>query len=79
MKTIAIEDIRNSIYDIAEVTITNSIPVAVSTKNGNMVVISEDDYNAIMETLYLKSIKGFKESLDEADREPWIPENEVLW
>jgi PHD/YefM family antitoxin component YafN of YafNO toxin-antitoxin module len=79
MKTIAINDVRENIYDIADETITNSIPVAVSTKKGNMVIISEDDYNAIMETLYLKSIKGFKESLDEADREPWVSENEVCW
>ena len=39
-----------------------------SGKNG--VLISEEDWNAIQETLYLNSIQGMAESIIEAGREP---------
>lgn len=34
-----------------------------------MVVMSEEDYESLIETLKLLSVKGFKESIDEADAE----------
>lgn len=37
--------------------------INVNTKNGNAIVISEEDYRGLMETLYLSSIPGMKESI----------------
>ena len=42
----------------------------ISGKRGNAVLISEEDWNSIQETLYLSSIRGMKESILEASKEP---------
>ncbi len=49
----------------------NSAPVVITNDNGkNAVLISEDDWNAIQETLYISSIPGMAESIIEAGNEP---------
>ena len=48
----------------------------------NGVIYSEDDYNGLMETLYLSSIPGMKEKIFEGLRTPiedCIPEDRVEW
>ena len=77
-----ITNFRKNIFAILEQTIKYNEPVNISTKSGNAVIISEEDYNGLMETLYLSSIPNMKEkiidgmntSLDEC-----IPEDEVEW
>lgn len=44
--------------------------ININTKNGNAVVMSEEDYNALMETLYLTSIPGMKARLEEGLKTP---------
>ena len=44
--------------------------IHVTTKTGNAVVMSEEDYNSLMETLYLTSIPGFVQSIQEGKSEP---------
>ena len=39
--------------------------INVNTKKGNAVILSEQEYNGIMETLHLCSIPGMKERLTE--------------
>ena len=45
-------------------------PVYIVGKHHKAVLISEDDYNAMMETLYLTSIPGLKESILEMNDLP---------
>jgi predicted DNA-binding antitoxin AbrB/MazE fold protein len=71
----------NAIYDGNNFKPLDPVPVG-GICGGRVVVIPADDYSAIMETLYLKSVDGLKESLDAADGEPlsaWVPEEEVCW
>lgn len=37
--------------------------INVSTKHGNAIVMSEEDYRGMLETLYLSSIPGMTESI----------------
>ena len=65
-----------------ETAIKYNEPINICTKNGNAVLISEEDYNGLMETLYIESIPGLKEEILEAANEPieeCIPEEEVEW
>ena len=41
----------------------------MSTKNGNAVIISEAEYNAMLETIYLVSQKGLVEKIKEGEKE----------
>ena len=82
MLNINVTNFRKNIYGILEQTIKYNEPVNISTKEGNAVIISEEDYNGLMETLYLTSILGMKERLIEGIKTPvseCIPENEVEW
>ena len=73
---------RKDIFNILEQTIKFNEPVNVSTKDGNAVVISEEDYNGLMETLYLSSMPGVKDSIIEGLKtlvSECVPDGEVLW
>ena len=54
---------RKQLFELLEQTIKFNEPVNINTKNGNAVLISESEYNSLMETLYLTSIPGMKEKL----------------
>ena len=77
-----ITNFRKNIFGILEQTIKYNEPVNISTTLGNAVIISEEDYNGLMETLYLSSIPNMKEKLIDGMNTPLdecIPENEVEW
>ncbi len=82
MLNINITNFRKNIFGILEQTIKFNEPVNISTKDGNAVIMSEDDYNDMMETLYLSSIPGLKDKIVEGLHtavEDCIPESEVKW
>ncbi|MBQ6974631.1 MAG: type II toxin-antitoxin system Phd/YefM family antitoxin, partial [Oscillospiraceae bacterium] len=56
---------RRNIYGMLEQTIKYNEPVNVSTKDGNAVVMSEEEYNSIMETLYLSSMPATRQEIVE--------------
>ena len=73
---------RKNIYSMLEQTIRYNEPLNISTKEGNAVVLSEEDYRGLMETLYLESVPGMKEKIVDGKNTPLsdcIPENEVEW
>lgn len=73
---------RKNILCLLEQTIKFNEPINISTKTGNVVVISEEYYNGLMETLYLSSIPNMKETIIEGLNTPieeCISENEIYW
>lgn len=71
MTAINITQARNNLYKLVAEVNASSQPVTITNNRGkNGVLISEDDWNAIQETLYLNSIPGMTESILEAGREP---------
>ena len=61
MLNINITNFRKNIFSILEQTIKFNEPVNVSTKDGNAVMLSEEDYNGLMETMYLSTMPAMKE------------------
>ena len=61
----------------------NSEPITLTNNKGkNAVLIGEDDWNAIQETLYLNSIPGMYDSLKSGIETPvseCISEKDVEW
>ena len=77
-----ITNFRKNIFGMLEQTIKYNEPVNISTKDGNAVILSEEDYNGLMETLQICSIPGMKEKVVYGLNTPisdCIPENEVKW
>lgn len=55
-------------------------PITITGKNGNKVLVSEDDWKAIEETNYLMSVPGLVKSIKEIEEtDDFIDENEVKW
>lgn len=82
MTNVNITNFRKSIYELLEQTIKYNEPINISTKNGNAVVLSEEDYNNLMETLYISSIPELKKNIIEGMKEPLencVDEEEVDW
>ncbi|MCQ2601640.1 MAG: type II toxin-antitoxin system Phd/YefM family antitoxin [Treponema sp.] len=61
---------RTNLYKLIDQTKDFHEPIIISGKRNNAVLISEDDWNSIQETLYLCSIPGMRESILEASKEP---------
>ena len=77
-----ITNFRKDIYKLLENTIKYNEPINVSTKDGNAVVLSEEDYNNLIETLYISSIPKLKEEIIKRKKSPdedFVKEDEVDW
>jgi prevent-host-death family protein len=70
MATVSATAFRQDIFGLLSETIRDSRPLTVTTKEGNAVVLSEDDYNALQETLYLVSMPGMREKIREGMATP---------
>lgn len=65
MSTITVTKARSKMYRLIDEVSTSHQPVTITGKRGNAVLVSEDDWRAIQETLYLLSIPGMRESIRE--------------
>lgn len=75
-----ITNFRKDIYNLLEQTIKYNEPINISTKSGNAVVLSEEDYNNIMETLYIMSIPSLKDEIIKRSKDnDVVDESEVDW
>jgi len=82
MSTINITNARKDLYNLIENVCQFHEPTLIVGKKANAVLISEDDWSAIQETLYLNAIPGMVKSiLEGADEslEDCIPEELVEW
>jgi len=61
---------RSKLYSLIDETADTHQPIVITGKRGNAVLISEEDWNSISETLYLLSIPGMRESITEGINEP---------
>ena len=61
---------RNNLYKLIDETSESHVPITIVGKRSRAVLVSESDWKAIQETLYLKSIPGMKESILDGAKEP---------
>lgn len=79
MSNVNATNFRANLYEYLDMAVSYGDVINISTKNGNAVVISEDDYRGFLETIYLSSIpgmeeklvKGKSESIDECEEFEW--------
>lgn len=65
MTTLTATYARANLYKLIDETTTSHEPVIITGKRGNAVLLAEDDWNAINETLHLLSVPGMRESIVE--------------
>ncbi|WP_309400496.1 type II toxin-antitoxin system Phd/YefM family antitoxin [Cerasicoccus maritimus] len=70
MKSITATSARSDLYRLIDSANETHEPVQITGKRTNAVLVSEDDWRAIQETLHLLSVPGMRESIVEGMREP---------
>lgn len=80
MTTITATKARSALYQLLDDVAVSHEPVLITSKRGNAVLIAEEDWRAINETLYLLSIPGMRESIIEDLNTPLAEcDDEVEW
>ena len=70
MTTLNSTEARSNLYGLIAQVNESHEPVTITGKKGNAILISEDDWSAINETLMLLNIKGMRESIIDGMQTP---------
>ncbi|MCK5248914.1 MAG: type II toxin-antitoxin system Phd/YefM family antitoxin [Spirochaetaceae bacterium] len=70
MSSINITNARKNLYRIVESVNLTHEPIEITGKNANAVLVGEEDWRSITETLFLTSIPGMRESIIMGMNEP---------
>lgn len=65
MPTLSATEARTKLYRLIDQASLSHEPIVITGKRGNAVLISEDDWRSIQETLFLLNIPGMRESIRE--------------
>ena len=65
MTTLKVTEARSRLYVLIDETASSHQPIVITGKRGNAVLLAEDNWNAINETLYLLSQPNMRESIRE--------------
>lgn len=70
MTSLKASDARANLYRLIDEAAEHHTPVQITGKRNNAVLVGEEDWRAIQETLHLISIPGMRESIRKGLREP---------
>ena len=70
MSSINITNARKDLYKIVESVNESHEPIHITGKKSSAVLVGEDDWKSIEETLYLSSIPGMRESIIDGMKTP---------
>jgi len=70
MPTLTASEARANLYRLIDEAAASHQPVLISGKRNKAVLIAEEDWQAVQETLFLLSIPGMRESIREGMAEP---------
>jgi len=68
--TLTASEARANLYRLMEQAAESHRPIVISGKRSNAVLVSEEDWMAIQETLFLLSVPGMRESIKAGMAEP---------
>jgi len=63
MPTITATEARSKLYRLIDEAASSHEPIIITGKRSSAVLISEDDWRSVQETLYLMNIPGMRESI----------------
>ena len=70
MTTLSATEARKSLYNLVDDVALSHSPIQIVGKRHAAVLVSEEDWRAIQETLYLTSIPGMRDSIVEGLKTP---------
>lgn len=79
MTTVNITNARQELYKYAKSCLLYNDVINISTKDGNVIMISQEDYNNLIESLALAGIPGLYESIAEGVNTPLEDCEKIQW
>jgi prevent-host-death family protein len=70
MTTLSATEARKCLYSLVDDVAESHDPIQIVGKRHSAVLISEEDWRAIQETLYLTSIPGMRDSIQDGIKSP---------
>jgi antitoxin YefM len=70
MRSLPVTKARSKLYELLDEAAESHEPIQITGKRSNAVLVSEEDWRSIQETLYLVSIPGMRESIRKGLAEP---------
>lgn len=70
MTTLSATEARKCLYSLVDEVAESHDPIQIVGKRHSAVLISEEDWRAIQETLYLTSVPGMRESIHDGMKTP---------
>lgn len=70
MTSLPVTKARSRLYQLLDEAAEHHEPIQITGKRANGVLISEEDWRSIQETLHLLAIPGMRESMRRGMREP---------
>jgi antitoxin YefM len=70
MTSLKASEARSNLYRLIDEAAEHHTPVQITGKRNNAVLIGEEDWRAIQETLHLVSIPGMRDSIRKGLKEP---------
>ena len=70
MTSMPVTQARSKLYQLLDEAAEFHEPIQITGKRSNAILVSEDDWRSIQETLYLVSIPGMRDSIRRGMAEP---------
>jgi antitoxin YefM len=79
MKIVSASEARANLFSLVEQVNKDHLPRIITSRKGDAVLLSKEDWESLQETIYLQSIPGLVESIREAEQaEDWVSEEDFL-
>ncbi len=70
MTTLSVSEARAKLYKLLDEVSETHVPAMITGKRSNGILLSEEDWNSIQETLHLLSIPNMRESIKKGMNTP---------
>jgi prevent-host-death family protein len=79
MEIVSASEARANLFRLVEQVNKDHLPRIITSRKGDAVLLSKEDWESLQETIYLQSTPGLVESIRETElADDWISEEEFL-
>jgi prevent-host-death family protein len=79
MKIVKASEAKANLLSLVEQVNQDHLPRIITSKKGDAVLLSKEDWDSLQETIYLQSVLGLVELIKEAEQaDDWLSEEEFL-
>jgi len=79
MEIFSASEARANLFSLVEQVNKDHLPRIITSRQGDAVLLSKNDWESIQETLYLQSISGLVESIKRSENlDDWVSEEEFM-